>query len=292
MLLLTSVNDVLRLNLSSSGSIAIHTHASYADWSGNSASPNRTLSILTASGQNTIVSAPVGNNQRNIKTLHIRNTATTSVLVTINLFNGSTAFDIFSCTLLTGESIVLTESSGWQVFDASGQLKTALTAALGYRLLSVSRPNQAKVNSAAGDSDYNTIYTVPANQLVAQSWLRVLAMFKITTGAAAVSESLYIKLGGTKCYTQHFVSAPLNSLSNRWFAVDWYLVSAAAPGAAVNVDTSVAQGTHETATMFNATNSQNFATNSALALVIGITWGASGGLDTLTLVNVLVEQKN
>jgi len=158
-------------------------------------------------------------------------------------------------------------------------------------VLSRTRPNEAKSTSAGADTDFSSIFSLPANILTTTSVLRITLDFAFTTLAATpATEAYYLKLGGTKV-TGQAATAP-NVANKSWTQVI-YLYGTAAPGASVAVEVStVGPGLHSNAGTVNTATVQNLATNGTLAIVPGITWGATGGSDTVTLRNAMVERLN
>jgi hypothetical protein len=175
--------------------------------------------------------------------------------------------------------------------DATGlHLGDGVSSGIVSRTLSATRPNQALTNSAAADADFTSIYSIPPNLLTAGRWLTVRLRFSLVTGGTAATETFYLKLGATKVYIQAGPVTPTNSVT-RSFMLQFHIIGTAAPGAAVPVDVD-ATGFAAFATWVNAQAPQNLATNGALTVVPGVTWGSNSNADTLTLVDALVVQEN
>ena len=124
MLLLATTSDVLRIVTTSTANIDVH--ASYTD-------NNPTAGTVTAGRQNatistatttTGVSAPGSNVLRSIKTMSARNRhASTANTLTIQVFDGTTAFELYKATLAAGESLQYHEGFGFVTHDAQGRVK-------------------------------------------------------------------------------------------------------------------------------------------------------------------------
>jgi hypothetical protein len=155
--------------------------------------------------------------------------------------------------------------------------------ALGYPL-SATRPNQALTNSAAADADFTSVYTIPANFLTAQKWLRLTITFTYTTGGTASSQQHYLKLGATKVLS-FGAATPGNSITRNGVAT-YYIIGTAAAGAAVTTDIMGASTFNNSV---NLTAIGTLATNGTLTIVPGLTWGSNSNADTITLLDVLVE---
>ena len=121
--------DVLRVVTTSTANIAVH--ASWIDLLGTAVTPGRTNTAIASAATTTIVAAPAASTVRNVKSLFISNThASTANTVTLQYFDGTTAFQIFSRVLAAGEMIVYDEDGGgFTVRGANGVTLTATSIA-------------------------------------------------------------------------------------------------------------------------------------------------------------------
>ncbi len=167
------------------------------------------------------------------------------------------------------------------------------TTDLGSGTLSVGRPLSALTNSVTSDQDFATLYTIPANLLIANRVLRITILFQTVTGANNATQGYYLKLGTTKVYTQSSASAPGASFTRNWELV-FDVWGTAAAGASVATETAmVFPGTTGNMSTSNSTTQPvNLATNGTLAITPGITFGATGSTDTVTLRTYKVEVFN
>lgn len=120
MINLTSTSDIIRLVTSSASQI--ECHASWVDFNGTTVTPGRqnTAHITTAT-TTTVVAAPGSSVQRNVKHLNITNDhASQSCVITVEHYDGTTAEELISVTLLSGENMVLGEDGRWTHYDANG----------------------------------------------------------------------------------------------------------------------------------------------------------------------------
>ena len=114
MLLLTTTSTVLRLTTDSSA--AVDVHASWLDVDGTTVTPGSTNTAISSSTTTTVVAAPSGTAKRNCKLVIVRNRhATTSVTVTTEVYNGSTAYQIDNRVLGPGQSFVIQDGVFVQV---------------------------------------------------------------------------------------------------------------------------------------------------------------------------------
>lgn len=120
MINLTSTSDLIRVVTSAASQIEVH--ASYVDFNGTAVTPGRTNTPhITTATTTTVVPSPGSGVQRNIKHLNITNDhASVACVVTIEHTDGTTAEELISVTLLSGENMVLGEDGRWTHYDANG----------------------------------------------------------------------------------------------------------------------------------------------------------------------------
>lgn len=113
MLLLTSVNDQLQIITSAIGSIDVH--ATWVDTkpSDGTITPGRKNTAIITAATTSVADSPPASQQRNIKTLHVRNKhATVSNDVTIKHSDGTVAVELYKRTLQPQDEIELTDQGG------------------------------------------------------------------------------------------------------------------------------------------------------------------------------------
>lgn len=122
MLILKPTTEKIRIVTGSAGTI--HCYAVWADSSDPVTFDNAMAVISTATTTDLV---PVtATNDRNIQTLTVRNAhASITNLVTVELYDGTTAFDIFKASLGPGEQIQFLDGVGFQVLTNSGAVKTS-----------------------------------------------------------------------------------------------------------------------------------------------------------------------
>ena len=120
MFFLTSTSDIIRVVTSASADIEVH-----ASWLLNAAGTitigrTNTASIVTGT-TTTIVAAPGASEERNVRTLNLRNNhGATACTVTIEHYDGTTAETLFKCNLLAGEALTLDSRGVWTHYDSNG----------------------------------------------------------------------------------------------------------------------------------------------------------------------------
>ena len=120
MLILSSTSDIVRVVTAQAAQIEVH--ASYVDWNGSAVTPGRTNTPhITTATTTTVVAAPGASVQRNVKHLNITNDhASASCVVTVEHFDGTTAIELMSFTLLPGENMIFGEEGRWAHRDVNG----------------------------------------------------------------------------------------------------------------------------------------------------------------------------
>lgn len=125
MILLSGASDVLRLVTTSVANLDVFASYATRDAAGAITPGNLPTTIGSATTTN-VVGAPGSGNTRTVRFLSIRNRhASTANTVTIQVFNGTTAYEIYKVTLAAGESFVYDEANGWQYLNALGLPKNA-----------------------------------------------------------------------------------------------------------------------------------------------------------------------
>lgn len=120
MLLLSSVNDVIRVITTAAASIEVH--ASWVDLSGTTVTPDglNTPNITTPT-TTTVVPAPLASTVRNVKGLYITNVSpSASTRVAVEHFDGTNAVELMGFILLPGENMTFNEEGRWSHRDAQG----------------------------------------------------------------------------------------------------------------------------------------------------------------------------
>lgn len=124
MILLVGASDVLRVVTSSAANVDIV--AGFADHADGVVTPGNQASTVASASTTVIIGAAGADKQRTVRFLSIRNRhATTANTITMQLFNGSVAYEVYKVTLAAGESLLYDESNGWQYLSAQGLPKTS-----------------------------------------------------------------------------------------------------------------------------------------------------------------------
>ncbi len=129
MLLLSGANDVLRLV--SSGTSALDVHASHVDKNGSTITPGRSLTAITTATTTTVVSAPGASTFRTIKHMTVMNKGVGTQTVVVQLYDGTTAYELGEFVLGPNCSLRYHEDGGWWVADSQGRAVTVNMSASG-----------------------------------------------------------------------------------------------------------------------------------------------------------------
>jgi hypothetical protein len=153
-------------------------------------------------------------------------------------------------------------------------------------------------NSSSGSgSDYthNKTETIPASYLTEGKAMRVTAMFKLTTGAAAPSLIQKLKLGST-VVADHAATTPQNNIAGHTYDLTWTVMATSAPGASGTVNATLSSSANAgVADTIRNTVSQpvTLATNGDLVLSVATRWGAAGtGTNTIQLIGLVAVAIN
>jgi len=151
MLLLTTTSDLVRIVTDTTADIEVH--ASWMENNAGAITPGRTnTASITSATTTTVVGSPASGVQRNVKLLSIRNNhASTTVNVTVDHTDGSTAEELITVALLAGETLVLDEIGNWTHYDTNGAE---------YPVTGIAVASQAEMESASS----TTVAVTPGRQ--------------------------------------------------------------------------------------------------------------------------------
>lgn len=124
MILLTSTSDLLQVITSST--LAIAVHASYVDLNAGTVTPGRTNTAIASAATTTVVASPGASTQRTVKFLSLQNTGVSAETVTVQHTDGTTIAKLQSLSLLAGYTLTYDEGAGWTLYDANGNIQTAI----------------------------------------------------------------------------------------------------------------------------------------------------------------------
>lgn len=123
-MLLASTSDVIRLVTGSA--VTTDVLAVWADTTTTAFTPGNTPTAITTATTTTLVAAPAASTFRHVKFLVIRNThAATEQPITVQFYNGTTAFELWEGTLAAGESLQFTPEAGFVPVNVNGVPKMA-----------------------------------------------------------------------------------------------------------------------------------------------------------------------
>lgn len=144
-MILFGASDVLRIVTTTDATLSVMTD--YADYPGPDVMPDRQDASSTTATTTIILDAPGVDLSRTVQSMSIVNThATTANVVTLQLFNGTTAHQKYKVTLAAGESLLYERGHGFTYVNALGLPRSASS-------LGASAPAVSVVNLAVLASD-------------------------------------------------------------------------------------------------------------------------------------------
>lgn len=117
--LLTSTSDVVRVITDTAATVDVT--AWFSDLSAvNAASFDKQLTAIASATTTTIVAAPAAGFVRKVREVTLRNThASLTVTVTVQLYNGSTAYELHETALAPGAALTFIDGRGWAMAPAA-----------------------------------------------------------------------------------------------------------------------------------------------------------------------------
>jgi len=114
MLLLTSTTDALQVVTTSAAATSVHASWVDTNTSTGAITPGRTNTAISSAATTTVVAAPATGVQRNVKTLHIRNSdVSLSNTITVQHTDGTVVAQLAKRTLAPGDSLQYTDQGGF-----------------------------------------------------------------------------------------------------------------------------------------------------------------------------------
>ena len=124
MLLLAGTSALIQVVTSAAQSLMVH--ASFADNSSGTITPNTQNTTVSTATTTTVVSSPGSGVQRNIKHLSFFNNGSAANTLTVQHTDGTTLVTLRGVVLPAGYSLTYEEGQGWYVETASGQILQAV----------------------------------------------------------------------------------------------------------------------------------------------------------------------
>ena len=191
------------------------------------------------------------------------------------------------------------DGSSWLSALTIDRTTGLLTHADGTVPRTVSVQNSGSVNDSASGSgayvNHTPNFSLPANFLKAGRVLRILCLFRLTTGSAP--PSLEVELHAGAAVLAHNVPAsPTANCTNIQWGIQYILQAVDPPGVAANVECGIVAN----ASSIGGANSTDttampvaLATNGALTLQVATKWATAGtGTTTIALRQFIVEALN
>lgn len=127
MLILKTTSETIRIKLAGAATTTeLYCTASFRDTSSTAIAPDSNMVQSNGTTAVNIVDSPASGDKRLIEDMHVFNGDTASAAVTIEKYNGTTAYPIFVATLGVGEKIEYQSGVGFKVLTNNGSVKTSL----------------------------------------------------------------------------------------------------------------------------------------------------------------------
>jgi hypothetical protein len=159
MLLLNTVSDLIRVITSSAN--ALDVFVSFVDTTTTTTAGGRQRTSISSAATTTVVAAPAASTERVIKSASFNaRGGANSVIVFFtdgtaeNLIGGSTGL-----VLSSGDTLIYTDTEGWRVQDANGQIKTIAGAVVAGHVIRINGVDQTQ---RAAENWITTADIVPA----------------------------------------------------------------------------------------------------------------------------------
>ena len=128
MILLKATTESLQIVTTTTA--AIDYSISFADITTTTLSPSTSEGSITTATTTTVVAAPAGSTQRQVKLVSISNRGGATNTISVKKLISATTYTLTpTITLLAGESVQYMDGQGWLYYSASGSLKSSQNVA-------------------------------------------------------------------------------------------------------------------------------------------------------------------
>jgi hypothetical protein len=183
---LFGANDTLRLVSTTAANLDVV--ALHATTDGAATTKGKTRTGIASASTTVIVPAPGVGFERTVYDLKIRNRhASLSSIVTLQDFDGTTAFELIRVTLGPGEALVYDGISGWSYLNAQGIERIASSGGLASPLIGVEQINQLAADVTNSNAVANTMQDITGLQFPMVANGRYTFRFMIDYTAAATT---------------------------------------------------------------------------------------------------------
>lgn len=191
MLILSTITDILEVNLGASSVSPLPVLVSFRDITTTSYTPGRQITNTDGTTVVTVLSSPVAATQRVVDFMIIRNPNSANAAVSIYINIATVRYTIFNATLAQGESIQYQDGVGFTVLTIQGAVKNSI--------------NQGTNSVATGDSVVVLSSDVINNNAVANTMQDITGL------------SLPV-VSGTRYWFQFFIryTAAATTTGSRW----------------------------------------------------------------------------
>lgn len=197
---LAATTDVLRVVTDAAATIDAVVH--WVDITTTTTTPGRTLTAISTATTTPVSGSPAASTSRKIKAATLENkSAATASTVTVQFYDGTTAYNITSVLLLAGETLTMDEAGAWHHQDAQGAEYTYAgppvanlgeTGTIAETMPREICPEENSTIGASGTLFLQAIY-LKAGQLVSN-----ISIWSATTAAATTSNLFFALYDGNR----------------------------------------------------------------------------------------------
>lgn len=174
MLVLSSTNSIVRLITTGTANIDVQCAIVDHTTSGDTFAAREQTTAITTATTTTIATAPASGKIANVKFVSARNKhASTANTLTFEHYNGTTAVELFKCTLQASEVAVMNADGVWFVYDSNGGVKVGASAATDTLAGLIQIADQGTMEAASSVTTAVTPGRVHFHPGVAKFWAQV-----------------------------------------------------------------------------------------------------------------------
>ncbi len=230
---LFGANDTLRLVSSSAANLDVV--ALHATTDGSATQKGKTRTGIASAATTVIVPAPGAGLERTIYDLKIRNRhASLANTITLQDFDGTTAFELLKVTLAAGEALIYDGISGWTYLNAQGQPRAAFAQGSAAPFLGIEQSSVLAADVTNNNAVANTIQDITGLSFPVLAGLKYAFEFLIDWTSAATTTGARFSISGPAFSRLSYRSAYAASTSadtiNNLVAYDLPAAANSAPG--------------------------------------------------------------
>jgi hypothetical protein len=231
---LFGATDVLRLVTSSAANLDVV--ALHASTDGSITTKGKTRTAIAAAATTEIVPAPGVDFERTVYDLKIRNRhASLANTITLQDFDGATAFELFKVVLAAGEALVYDGISGWTYLNAQGQPRAAFAQGSAAPFLGIEQSSVLAADVTNNNAVANTIQDITGLSFPVLAGFKYAFEFLIDWTSAATTTGARFSITGPAfsrlTYRSAYAASATGDTINNLTAYDLPAAANSAPAA-------------------------------------------------------------